>query len=483
LLARRLSLTLTKLPHHAQKNVASLRIQWLFHSICFKTLSTFLSFFASCQKNKFGEVVVSHHGSSAPAQSAAAFPVKDSMLPFTFLLFFIVGFTTVLVDPLVAKFKGAFDLSYTEALLTQSAYFMAYFLFSIPASTLLARLGYMRGTVLGLCTIGVGILLFIPAVEIARYWVFLLALFIIACGVTTVQVAMNPLASGLGKPESATTRLTLAQAFNSLATTVGPMAAAYTIFHGVTETTTSSGTEALRVLEGPCVVLAGFMFGAALIFWFLRRNETVVHKEEARWRMPSLSDNPRLAFGTLGIFAYVGAEVAIGSLIINFLKLNSTLSLPEATASEYLSYYWGGAMVGRFIGSVVMTKVAPWRVLCFCAVVTASLACFAAFSTGPLSAYALLSIGLFNSIMFPSIFSLAIKDMGDQTPAASGLLCLAIVGGAIVPLLTGQVADRFDLHIAFLTPAAFYLVIIAFAALCGKGRLENGLAARRAAGL
>lgn len=415
---------------------------------------------------------------TAASGGSSTFPVASKMLPFTYMLFFVVGFVTVLVDPLVAKFKAAFDLGYTEAMLTQFCYFLAYFLISLPASRVLDRLGYLRGAIVGFVTVGVGILMFIPAIEIAQYWLFLLALFVIATGVTMIQVVMNPLTSGLGSAETAPQRLTLAQAFNSVATFIGPLLAGVIIFEAVTETVPAgegSATTALRVLETPCIVLAGIMFAVALLFWALRGNERVERRESTHWHMPSLTENPRLAFGALCIFAYVGAEVAIGSLMINYLGLESTLGLTEEQATKYLAYYWGGAMVGRFLGSAVMSKVAPAKVLVFCSVGTALLATISALTTGEVSAYTAIAIGLFNSIMFPTIFSLSVKDMDDQTPSASGLLCLSIVGGAIVPVITGVLADATTLHIAMFVPVAFYVVIVAFAVMCAKGTLENGI--------
>ncbi|WP_210163389.1 sugar MFS transporter [Niveispirillum irakense] len=423
---------------------------------------------------------------SAPAPATGGsdqFPVSASMLPLTIMLFFMVGFVTVLVDPLVAKFRAAFSLSYAEAMLTQFCYFLAYFMISLPASRVLDKLGYLRGTVLGFVTVGVGILLFIPAIEVATYWVFLAALFIIATGITMIQVVMNPLASGLGPAATAPQRLTLAQAFNSVATTVGPLLAGYFIFDAVTEAGAGSDAGSLRVLETPCLVLACVMFAIAALFWVLRRNERRERRESAHWHMPSLRENPRLAFGALCIFTYVGAEVAIGSLMINYLGLESTLGLDEKTATHYLAYYWGAAMVGRFIGSAVMSKVQPARVLAFCALMSGVLAAVSAVTTGPISAYTALLIGLFNSVMFPSIFSLSVKDMNDQTPAASGLLCLAIVGGAIVPVVTGKMADLTNLHVSMIIPVLCYVTIVAFALLCARGALENGVGRRTAARL
>ncbi len=412
-------------------------------------------------------------GPIAASGGDSTFPVARSMLPYTFMLFFVVGFVTVLVDVLVPKFRAAFDLDHAEAMLAQFAFFLAYFLISLPAGRLLDRLGYLRGTVLGFTTVGIGILLFVPAVEIARFWVFLVALFITASGITMIQVAMNPLASGLGPVASAPQRLTLAQAFNSLATTIGPPLGGYFIFGAVTAETGNSA-DSLRVLEGPCIALAVFMFVIAFGFWLARRNETVVRRESAHWHMPSLKENPRLGFGALCIFVYVGAEVAIGSMMIEYLNQQSTLGLTKAEAAGYLSLYWGGAMVGRFIGSVAMAKIAPSRVLAFCAIMTTVLAAVSAFTTGPVSAYTAIAIGLFNSIMFPTIFSLSVKDMDDQTPAASGLLCLSIVGGAIIPVLTGLLADATNMHLAMIVPVVCYIAIVVFGLKCTNGSLENG---------
>jgi FHS family L-fucose permease-like MFS transporter len=292
-----------------------------------------------------------------------------------------------------------------------------------------------------------------------------------------IQVVMNPLTSGLGSPETAPQRLTLAQAFNSVATFIGPLLAGAIIFDAVTEVVPAgegSATTMLRVLETPCIVLAGMMFAVAALFWALRGKEKVVRRETAHWHMPSLKENPRLAFGALCIFVYVGAEVAIGSLMINYLGLESTLGLTEEQATKYLAFYWGGAMVGRFIGSAAMSKIAPSRVLAFCGIMTTVLAAISGFTTGPVSAYSAIAIGLFNSIMFPTIFSLSVKDMDDQTPAASGLLCLSIVGGAIIPVVTGLFADATNLHLSMIVPVACYLVIVAFGMKCANGSLENG---------
>ena len=374
------------------------------------------------------------------------------IVPFVVALFFAWGFATVLNDTLIPKLKGLFELSYAEVMLTQFCFFLGYFFFSIPAGLLLSRVGYVWGIIVGLLVMGFGYLLFVPAALLGVYPGFLAALFIVAGGITILQVAANPLIALLGSPESSHSRLTLAQAFNSIGTTIGPyIGAALILSTGVAipaaarvspETLAAYRKTAAYALQWPFLAFAALLAALAFVFWFLRRaNLPTVNQAATLQGTLALLKNSRLAFGMLSIFIYVGAEVSIGSVMINYLMLPHTLGLMAERAGEMVSLYWGGAMVGRFIGSVALRYIPAGRALTICAVIACLLAVTSALSAGAFAAETLLAIGLFNSIQFPTIFTLAIEGEDDDTPEASALLCMAIVGGAIIPLITGAVAD------------------------------------------
>jgi len=392
------------------------------------------------------------------------------IVPFVVALFFIWGFATVLNDVLIPKLKGLFALSYAEVMLTQFCFFLGYLFFSIPAGFLLSRVGYVRGIIVGLLLMGFGYLLFVPAALLGAYPGFLAALFIVAGGITILQVAANPLIALLGRPEGSHSRLTLAQAFNSIGTTIGPrVGAALILATGVAVPAVAMLSPAAlaayrqkeaHALQWPFLAFAALLAVLAAIFWLLRRATLPpVDKAASLSGTFGLLKNPRLAFGMLSIFIYVGAEVSIGSVLTNYLMLPKTLGLAAKDAADMLMYYWGGAMVGRFVGSAALRVVPAGRALTFCAVVACILASASAFSIGTVAAATLLAVGLFNSIMFPTIFTLAIEGEDADTPEASALLCMAIVGGAIVPVLTGAAADRVGLSLALLVPAICYVWI------------------------
>ncbi len=416
-------------------------------------------------------------------------------------LFFAFGFCTVLVDTLVPKLKAMFSLSYAEVMLTQFCFFAAYFIISIPAGWLLTRIGYLRGIALGLVVMAVGCLMFTPAAALGLYPGFLLALFILASGVTTVQVAANPLTASIGDPHKAHARLTLAQAFNSVATMVGPIFGSVLILsHSVAspdpKTATAAALAADRTGEAHVVQLPFLGIAAALtalagLCWAVRRWAPAANAQSLG-SFARLLRNRRLALGALSIFAYVGAEVSIGSAVINYLTLDSVLgqklpgmalwlqgAIAHGTSFEKMqvagfmvSIYWGLAMIGRFIGSAVLRTAPAGAVLALCAVGAGLLAAAAALSIGAAAAACILAIGLFNSIMFPTIFTIAIEELGEETPQGSGLLCLAIVGGAVVPLITGLAADRFGLPHALFVPVVCYLWIMVYGALTHLGVLK-----------
>jgi len=388
-------------------------------------------------------------------------------------LFFVMGGLTSLNDVVIPKLKDLFTLNYMQAMLVQTAFFAAYALIGIPGAALVRRVGYMRGAVFGLLTMMAGCLLFIPASSSAIFGLFLFALFVLAAGVTVVQVVANPLVSMLGPPDTAPSRLTFAQAFNSLGTVVFPIAGSALILGSLANVNadqlTGAALDAYRMAETQTVVrtyigLAITLAIVAGVVW-MNRNRLRGEKHEAGSLLHSLDllRLPRFRFGTLCIFLYVGAEVAIGSLIVNYLELQSTMGLAQKAAGDHIPLYWGGALVGRFIGAAVMRSVDPGKVLAANAAGAIALIALSANTGGMLAGYSLLAVGLMNSIMFPTIFSLASEGLGKRAAEGSGLICVAIVGGAIIPPVTGHLADvGGSLQIALTLPALCYGVIAAF---------------------
>ena len=403
-------------------------------------------------------------------------------VPLVVALFFIWGFCTVLVDTLIPKLKALFSLSYAEVMLTQFCFFLAYLVFSVPAAKLLTRIGYTRLVVAGLGLIAVGAATFSPAAYLGVYPVFLLALFILAGGITFLQVAANPLMALLGEPSKSHSRLTIAQAFNSLGTTVGPWFGAALILGAASvpapdpASVTTAALEAYRraeahAVQAPFLGIAAVMVVMAVVFFVLRDRVTDIKPARAVSGGSSLAllkRHPQLAMGVASIFVYVGAEVSIGSVMTNYLMQPTTLGLAAAQAGRLVSLYWGGAMIGRFIGFVVLRRVSPGKVLAACALGACALAVASSSSAGAFAGACIIAIGLMNSIMFPTIFTLGIENLGDDTPQGSGLLCMAIVGGAVVPLITGFVADHVGLGLSLLVPAVCYLWIALFGWLSRK---------------
>jgi FHS family L-fucose permease-like MFS transporter len=391
---------------------------------------------------------------------------------FVFALFFIFGGITSLNDVIIPKLKDLFTLSYAQVLTVQSAFFGAYFLFSIPGAAIVRRAGYMVTASIGLLVMMAGCLAFVPASASASFGVFLIALFVLAAGITIVQVVANPLISLLGPPESASSRLTFAQAFNSLGTTIFPYVGSILILGSLSKVDASKLQGAAlsayrvtetRVVEHTYIGLAIALAIVAAVVW-MRRNR--LHEAQDRtgtmFHAFTLLRRPRFAFGSLCIFLYVGAEVAIGSLIVAYLEQASTLGLDAESAGKHVPYYWGGALIGRFVGSAILKLTAPGKVLAAFASAAIVLILISANSTGAASGWTLLAIGLANSIMFPTIFSLASEGLGVRAAEGSGVLATAIVGGAIIPPLAGHIADTAGLHVALAVPALCYLVIGGF---------------------
>lgn len=404
--------------------------------------------------------------------SAGTGPDAPDLRVFIFGLFFTFGGITSLNDVIIPKLKSLFTLSYAEAMLVQSAFFAAYFIISLPAASIVRRVGYMRTAVVGLVTMTVGCLLFVPASASSLFGMFLVALFVLAAGITVVQVVANPLISLLGRPATAHSRLTFAQAFNSLGTTLFPYVGSILILGSLATvdpaTLKGAALDAFRVAETHMVVrtylgLAAALLLVALVVW-VRRKSLVETPAPPRSMLHafSLLARPRFGFGTLCIFLYVGGEVAIGSVIVNYLMQSNVLGLGAEDAGKHVPYYWGGAMVGRFIGAYLLRIYSPGKVLAAAGFAVIALLLISANSAGGLSAWSLLAIGLFNSIMFPTIFALASEGLGVRAAEGSGIICMAIVGGAIVPLLTGQAADQLGLKAALIVPALCYAGILGF---------------------
>ena len=419
---------------------------------------------------------------ASPSKDGEAYvPVNaPGLQSFVFALFFVFGGITSLNDVIIPKLKDLFTLSYAQAMLVQSAFFAAYFFVSIPAASIVQRIGYMRSAVVGLLTMAAGCLLFIPASYSGVFVTFLLALFVLAAGITIVQVVANPLISMLGKPQTASSRLTFAQAFNSLGTTVFPYVGAILILGSLATVDVSSlsgaALDAYRQEETRVVVntyiglaLALSLLGGAV--WINRRKlvETPAPSENILHAF-GLLRQPRFALGALCIFLYVGAEVAIGSIIVNYLMESTVMGMGAEAAGKHVPLYWGGAMVGRFIGAALLRVFSPGKVLACAAGMTITLLLVSANTTGMVSGWTLLAVGLFNSIMFPTIFSLACEGLGERAAEGSGLICMAIVGGAIVPLITGHAADAVGLKMALIVPALCYAIILCFGIFARRPR-------------
>jgi FHS family L-fucose permease-like MFS transporter len=389
-------------------------------------------------------------------------------------LFFMWGFVTVLNDVLVPHLKAIFDLNYTRASLIQFAFFTAYFIFSIPAAKLIDWVGYKKSMVIGVVILGLGALLFIPSASAASYPLFLGALMVLAAGITVLQVAANPYVAVLGPPETASSRLNLAQAFNSLGTAIAPWLGGAIILSGARENAdvvrqmSATAQQAYRVHEASSVKLPYLVIGLALLALALAISMFKLPPlpgAEQHGKIPgdSIWKHPQLVLGAIGIFVYVGAEVSIGSYLINYFSQADIGNISELAAAKYVSYYWLGAMIGRFAGSAILQKVRTGTVLGIAALVACLLVCTSILSLGHVAMWSIILVGLFNSVMFPSIFTLGIAELGPLTGKGSGLLIMAIVGGALIPQAQGRLADMIGLHHAFVLPAVCYLYIIFYA--------------------
>ena len=381
-------------------------------------------------------------------------------------LFFMMGFITCMNDILIPHLQKIFTLTNFQAMLVQFCFFTAYAIMSIPMGHLVGKIGYKNGVIGGFLLTAVGCLLFYPAADSQSYPTFLGALFILASGVTLLQVSGNPYVTLLAKPGKESATLTLVQAFNSLGTTIAPIIGAHFILADAAQK--ASKAEQIASVQIPYLGLAGLLILLAVFVKMIRlpdaRKIAVEESEHNHDGKTSVWQYKHLILGVVGIFCYVGAEVSIGSFMVNILGFLKGLS--HAEGAKLLSYYWGGAMVGRFLGSAVMARVAPNRYLAFNASVATALLVIAIMvgkGNADIAMWALIAIGFFNSIMFPTIFSLATKNLGKFTNSASGILCTAIVGGALIPVLQGKIADDFGMMISYVAPAVCYLYIVFFA--------------------
>ena len=399
-------------------------------------------------------------------------------------LFFMWGFLTCLNDILVPHLKSIFDLNYTKVMLIQFAFFGAYFIFSIPSAKVIDWIGYQRSMVAGLLTMGLGAFLFVPAASAPSYPLFLGALIVLAAGITCLQVAANPYVTVLGKPETASSRLNLTQAFNSLGTFLAPF------FGGLFILTTApnmaeiralspDALQAFRLHEAATVKMPYVGLGIALVLLAIAIGSFKLPKiEHAQHQIgqkvnDSIWKHPNLIFGAIAIFVYVGAEVSIGSFLVNYFSQPEIGGLTEKVAASFVAFYWGGAMVGRFIGSALLQKMKTGGLLAICAVCAAGLVTVSMLTTGHFAMYSIILVGFFNSIMFPSIFTLGIAELGPLTGDGSGVMIMAIVGGAIIPVAQGWIADHLGIHHAFFLPVICYLYILFFAVSGSKPNSER----------
>ncbi|MCL1036813.1 sugar MFS transporter [Shewanella submarina] len=384
-------------------------------------------------------------------------------------LFFIWGFITALNDILIPHLKASFELNYTQAMLVQFCFFGAYFIISPFAGKLIEKIGYIKGILTGLGTIAVGCLIFYPAAEVEIYAVFLVGLFVLASGITILQVSANPYVAILGPERTAASRLNLAQAINSLGHTLAPLFGAALIFSAVPTDDIDA-----KSVQLPYLLLAGAVVITAIGFAFLKLPVIQNSEHQQTNAQGSIWQHKGLIFGALGIFLYVGAEVSVGSFLVNYFATPELGGLGEHEASQLVSYYWGSAMAGRFVGAALTRYVSPRYVLAGNALFAITLLITTISSSGSLAMWSVIAVGFFNSIMFPTIFTLAIRGLGTLTSRGSGLLCQAIVGGAILPLLQGFVADSAGVQLSFLVPIVCYLYIGWYALSgCNKGQVPE----------
>jgi len=419
-------------------------------------------------------------GGTAPLTTNSVTPPlpdgKSYLAPLAVLttLFFMWGFLTCLNDIIIPHLKAVFELNYAKAMMIQFAFFTAYAVVSLPSGAIVNRFGYKRGIIIGLLTAGLGCLLFYPAAAMRSYAMFLFALFVLASGITLLQVAANPFVAVLGKPETAPSRLTLTQAINSFGTFIAPFFGSFVILSTAVKSAAEIKqlspvqAEAYRLAEASSVqvpyvglAIALMVLAVAISLFKLPKIDAASGGDDQAGGHDGVSawSHRPLLLGAVGIFVYVGAEVSIGSFLVNYFKEPEIAGFTEAQGARFVGLYWLGAMIGRFIGSVTLRLFKPSRMLALYALAAASLVVITMVTTGHVAMWSIIAVGLFNSIMFPTIFTLAIDGLGKHTGQGSGILCMAIVGGALIPVVQGVLADRVGIHHCFVIPAICYLYI------------------------
>jgi FHS family L-fucose permease-like MFS transporter len=395
------------------------------------------------------------------------------------------GFLTCLNDILVPHLKSIFDLNYRQVMMVQFAFFGAYAIFSVPSAKLIDWIGYQRSMVAGLLTMGLGAFLFVPAASVPSFPLFLGALIVLAAGITCLQVAANPYVTVLGRPETASSRLNLTQAFNSLGTFLAPFFGGLLILSAAPKTTEEirnlmpDALQAYRLHEAATVKTPYVGLGIALVLLAIAigisKLPEIAHAQHKVGEKvnDSIWNHANLIFGAIAIFVYVGAEVSIGSFLVNYFSQPEIGGLTERVAASFVAFYWCGAMVGRFIGSGLLQKMKTGTLLGLCAVCAAALVAISMLTTGQVAMWSIILVGFFNSIMFPSIFTLGVAELGPLTGDGSGIMIMAIVGGAIIPLTQGWIADRIGIHHAFFLPVICYLYIVFFALSGSKPNSER----------
>ncbi len=409
--------------------------------------------------------------SSRVQHSATPSTSNTAAMAMVTTLFFMWGFITCLNDILIPHLKSIFDLNYAQVMMVQFAFFSGYFIFALPAGKLVEWIGYKRTMVVGLCTMALGAVLFLPAASLPAFLFFLTALMILAAGMTLLQVSANPYVSVLGPAATASSRLNLTQAFNSLGTTIAPFFGSLLILSTAPKSVEETRRmvpdvlQAYRIHEAATVKMPYLIITAALLIlaviialFRLPHIKSVEHDSDIRPAV-SIWKIPHLVLGVIGIFVYVGAEVAIGSFLVNYLSQPNIGGMTEKDAAFFVSFYWGAAMVGRFIGAAILQKLGTGPVLGFAAIGAGLLVTTSMLGYGSVAVWSIILVGLFNSVMFPSIFTLGIAGLGALTGEGSGLLIAAIVGGAIIPVVQGAIADSIGIHHAFILPVLCYVFI------------------------
>ncbi len=423
---------------------------------------------------------------SGPTAANYAGETNKSAMAMVTTLFFMWGFLTALNDILIPHLRNIFSLNYTESMLVQFTFFSGYAVFGIPSGKVVEWIGYQRSMVAGLFMMGVGAVLFIPAASAPSFPFFLGAQVVLVAGIVLLQTAANPYVTILGPAESGASRLNLTQAFNSLGTTLAPYFGSLLILTATAESAAQiskmhgSALRFYQVREAASVKMPYLGIAIALvllgviiaIYKFPRISTTKDFRPmKATDHAHSVWRYRHMVLGAIAIFLYVGAEVSIGSFLTNYFSQPDTGGMTIQTAAKLVSFYWGGAMVGRFIGSAVLQRVSTAKLVGLCSVVAFGLLVTSIFSFGMLAVWTILLVGLFNSILFPSIFTLGIAELGPLTGEGSGILVSAIVGGGLLPLAEGALADRIGIHHAFIIPALCYVFIAYYGFSGSKVRL------------